>query len=137
MRKGGVMSATNLQTAYKQNAMNTASPGELTLMLYNGCLKFINRAKLAMEENNIEQRNNNIARAEAIIRELMVTLKTDSDIGKNMLTLYDFIVHLLIQANINNDLKSLEEAERFVTEFRDTWKEVIKIDRLQRHGAKE
>lgn len=136
MRKGGVMSATNLQAAYKQNATNTASPGELTLMLYNGCLKFINRAKLAIEEENIEQRNENIARAEAIMRELMVTLKTDSDIGKNMLALYDFIVHLLIQANVKNDLKALEEAEGFVKDFRDTWKEVIKIDRMQRHGAK-
>ncbi|OLO38104.1 flagellar export chaperone FliS [Alkalihalophilus pseudofirmus] len=127
--------AINYQNAYKQNTTNTASPGELTLMLYNGCLKFINRAKKAMEENNIEQRNENIARAEAIIRELMVTLKTEHETGKNMLRMYDFILSRLIDANIKNDVDALKQAEDFVTQFRDTWKQVLQLDRQQRHGA--
>ncbi|WP_096202438.1 flagellar export chaperone FliS [Bacillus sp. FJAT-45350] len=126
--------STNLQ-AYKLNAMKTTSPGELTLMLYNGCLKFIKKAKSAIEENNIQERSTNITKAQNIVRELMVTLKTDSEVGKNMLTLYDFILNRLIEANIKNDSKALLEAEELVVDFRDTWKEVIQLDRQQRHGS--
>ncbi|WP_100405448.1 flagellar export chaperone FliS [Bacillus solitudinis] len=129
------MAVTHMQTAYKQNAMNTASPGELTLMLYNGCLKFIKQAKLAIDENDIEKRNVNITKAQNIIRELMVTLKADTELGMNMLRMYDFILSRLIDANVQNERKMLEEAEELVIEFRDTWKEIIQIDRQQRHGA--
>lgn len=129
------MSTAHLQATYKQNALNTASPGELTLMLYNGCLKFIKQAEKAINENNIQDRNLYITKAQNIIRELMVTLKTDNEIGKNMMALYDFILWRLIDANIKNDLEALKEAEEFVLQFRDTWKQVIQIDRKERHGA--
>ncbi|ADC49174.1 flagellar protein FliS [Alkalihalophilus pseudofirmus OF4] len=127
--------ATAMQSAYKQNAMKTASPGELTLMLYNGCLKFIKQTRLAMEENDLEKRNLNSTKAQNIIRELMVTLKTDNEVGQNMMRMYDFILSRLIEANVKNDANALTEAEGLVVEFRDTWKEVIQLDRKQRHGA--
>lgn len=127
--------SSQLQATYKQNAMNTASPGELTLMLYNGCLKFIKQGKKAIEEENIEARNISINKAQNIIRELMVTLKTDSETGRDMMRIYDFILNRLIDANIKNESKLLDEAEELVIQFRDTWKEVLKIDRQQRHGV--
>lgn len=132
--KGDTM-ATNMQAAYKQNAMNTASPGELTLMLYNGCLKFLKQAKQAIEANDIQGRSVAMTKAQNIIRELMVTLKTDSEVGENMMRMYDFILSRMIDANVQNDVKALEEAEQLVIEFRDTWKQVIQLDRQQRHGA--
>lgn len=123
-----------MQSVYKKNAMNTASPGELTLMLYNGCLKFINQAEQAIEGGDSEQRHLAMTKAQNIIRELMVTLKTDSEVGQNMMRMYDFIMNKLIEANIKNDLTSLAEAKEMVTAFRDTWKEVIVLDRKNRHG---
>ena len=122
-------------STYKQNTTATASPGELTLMLYNGCLKFINQAKKAIDAGDIQAKNTNIIKAQDIIRELMVTLKTDNELGKEMMRLYDFILNKLVEANLKNDLGALGEAEQFVTEFRDTWKEVVKADRVQRHGT--
>ncbi|WP_232725591.1 flagellar export chaperone FliS [Bacillus sp. FJAT-44742] len=119
---------------YKQNALQTASPGELTMLLYNACLTFIKKGRLAIEEGDAEARNKFVSRAQDIIRELMVTLKTDSEVGQSMLQMYDFIHHRLVEANINNDAKALDEAEQFVADFRDTWKEVIKLDRQQRHN---
>lgn len=119
---------------YKKNTTAQASPGELTLMLYNGCLKFIKKSRTAIEESDIQEKNTNIIKAQNIIRELMVTLKAESDIGKEMLRLYDFILSRLIEANTKNDLTALTEAEQFVTEFRDTWKQVVQLDRKQRHG---
>lgn len=104
-------------------------------MLYNGCLKFIKQAKNAIEQGNIQERNRNLQRAQDIVRELMVTLKTDTELGKNMLALYDFILRQLIEANMENNLEKLKIAEEFVTDFRDTWKQAIQIDRKQRHGV--
>ncbi|GAE31554.1 flagellar export chaperone FliS [Alkalihalobacillus hemicellulosilyticus] len=126
--------ATQLQSVYKKNSMQTASPGELTLMLYNGCLKFIKQANKAIEENNVEARSHSIQRAQDIIRELMVTLKMDSEASENMMRLYDFILNRLIEANVKNDVKALHDAEELVIQFRDMWKEVIQLDRKERHG---
>ena len=121
------MSMNNPYQTYQQNAATTATPEQLTLMLYNGCLKFITQAKKAIEENNIEARNTNILKAQDIVRELAVTLKTDTEVARNMLTMYDYIHYRLIEANVNNDIEMLKEAEEYITEFRDTWKEVIQI----------
>lgn len=128
--------AANLtaQNAYKQNSVTTASPGELTLMLYNGCLKFLNKAKHAIQEKNVEEKNTNLIKAQAIISELMATLNMDIEVSKNMLALYEYINHRLVEANIKNDVAIIEEVEGLVTEFRDTWKEVIRINRQQQFG---
>ena len=122
---------SNAYNAYKQNSVTTASPGELTLMLYNGAIKFIGQAKKSIEEKNIEQRNYYIQRVQAIIAELMSTLNMDYDISKQMLPLYEYMTRRLTEANIKNDTAILDEVEGLVTEFRDTWKEVIKMTRQQ------
>ncbi|WHY61432.1 flagellar export chaperone FliS [Cytobacillus firmus] len=123
------MAISNPYQSYQQNSVNTASPGELTLMLYNGCLKFIHQAKKAIEEKNIEMKNTNIQKAQSIIQELMVTLNMDIEVSKNMMSLYDFMNRRLMEANIKNDASILDEVEGLVTEFRDMWKEVIQVNR--------
>lgn len=120
--------------AYKNNAVNTASPGELTLMLYNGCLKFIKQAKKNIEEKNIELKNTNIQKAQKIISEFMLTLDPKAEITKEMMPMYDYINHRLMEANIQNDVSSLDEAYGLVEEFRDTWKEVVKQTRQQQYA---
>jgi flagellar secretion chaperone FliS len=124
-----MMAMQNPYQSYKQNSVNTASPGELTLMLYNGCLKFIYQAKKAINEKNIQDKNNSILRAQDIVRELMVTLNPDIEVGKQMMTMYDYMLRRLVEVNIKNDLEILSEVEGLVTEFRDTWKQVIQINR--------
>jgi flagellar secretion chaperone FliS len=126
---------TNAFNAYKQNSVTTASPGELTLMLYNGCLKFLGKAKVAITDKNMEEKNYNIQRAQAIIAELMSTLNMDIEISKQMLPLYEYMNRRLVEANIQNDIAIIEEVEGLVTEFRDTWKEVLKITRQQQYGS--
>lgn len=128
------MSMPNPYQAYRQNAVNTASPGELTLMLYDGCLKFIRLAREAINNDDMQKKNINIQKAQNIITELMVTLDMKYEISKQMMPLYDFVRRKLIEANIKNSLQSLEEAETIVTEFRDTWKEVIRLTRQNQHG---
>ena len=85
------MALSNPYQSYQQNSVNTASPGDLTLMLYNGCLKFITLGKKAMETGNIQEKNNNLLKAQNIIHELMVTLNMDVAISKDLLSLYDYL----------------------------------------------
>ncbi|MGM0754075.1 MAG: flagellar export chaperone FliS [Bacillota bacterium] len=129
------MAINNPYAAYQNNSVNTASPGELTLMLYNGSLKFIHIAKKAMEDKNIELKNTNIQKTQAIVNELMVTLNMDLEVSKNLMSLYDYINRRLTEANIKNDASILEEVDGLITEFRDTWKEVIKLNRQKQHGG--
>ena len=128
------MAINNPYAAYQNNSVNTASPGELTLMLYNGSLKFIHIAKKAIEDKNIELKNTNIQKIQAIVNELMVTLNTDLEVSQNLMSLYDYINHRLTEANIKNDVSILEEVEGLITDFRDTWKEVIQLNRQKQHA---
>lgn len=129
------MAVNNPYQAYQQNKATTSSPGELTLMLYNGCLKFMKQAEMAIEKGDVQARNVNLTKAQNIIRELMVTLKTNTELGKNMMSLYDFILNCLVEANVENSTAKIKEAEEFVVSFRDTWKQAIQLDRKKRHGA--
>lgn len=119
--------------AYQNNAVNTASGGELTMMLYNGCIKFIRQAIKDVEEKKYEQKNTHIQKAQDIVQELMLTLDQNLDISQQMLPLYEYIHHQLTEGNINNDVERLKEALSFTTEFRDTWKEVILTTRKQQY----
>ncbi|URM33480.1 flagellar export chaperone FliS [Cytobacillus firmus] len=121
------MSLNMPHQAYKQNSVNTATPGELTLLLYNGCLKFMKLAKIAIQENNIEQRNINLIKAQNVVQELMLTLNMDVEISKSMMQMYDYIFQRLIEANTKNSIEIIDEVEGYVLEFRNTWKEVIQL----------
>ncbi|SEQ25033.1 flagellar export chaperone FliS [Piscibacillus halophilus] len=120
--------------AYQQNSVTTATPEELTLKLYSGCIRFIKLAKKAMEENNIQDKNTNIQKAQDIIRELMVTLNMDYDISHQLMPLYEYMNHQLLQANIKNDPALLEEVQGMAEDFRETWQQVMKANKLQKQA---
>ncbi|MDF2946851.1 MAG: flagellar protein FliS [Bacillales bacterium] len=128
------MAINNPYASYQQNSVNTASPGDLTLMLYNGCLKFLVASKVAIKNKNVSEKNINIQKAQKILRELLITLDPNYEISKNLAALYDYFIRRLVDGNINNDINAIEEVEEFVTELRDTWKEVIKINRQIQHA---
>jgi flagellar protein FliS len=130
--------AINKYQAYQNNAVNTASGGQLTLMLYNGCIKFINQAIRDIKEKDYEGKNTHIQKAQDIVQELMLTLDPKVEISKQILPLYEYAHHQLQEANIKNDIKYLEQALEFIISFRDTWKEVIVKTNSQQYaqGAK-
>lgn len=125
------MAMNNPYQSYKKNSVNTASPGELSLMLYNGCLKFITLAKKAIQDKNVEAKNTNLIKAQNIIHEFMVTLNMNVNVSKDLIVMYDYLHRQLVEANIKSDLAILEEVEGFVTDLRDTWKEAIQLNRQQ------
>ncbi|GAY78004.1 flagellar biosynthesis protein FliS [Sporolactobacillus inulinus] len=119
----------NKYKVYQKNSVFTASPGELTLMLYEGCIKFIKQAKIALANGDYADKNDKLQKAQAIITELMVTLDEKQEISKDMKRLYDYIQRRIIQANIKNDVEILDEVEKMVLDFRDTWKQVLEINK--------
>lgn len=119
------MAIQNPYQTYKQNSITTASSEELTLMLYNGCIKFIRLASMAMEKENIEAKNTNIVKTQAILHELRSTLRMDSKMAESMDQIYDYMTNRLIQANIHNNQEMLKEIENLAKEFRDAWKQAM------------
>lgn len=128
------MAVNKHHQAYQDNSVNTASSGELTLMLYNGCIKFIKQAMKDMQKQSYEAKNTNIQKAQNIIRELMLTLDTKVEISQQIMPLYEYILHQLKEGNVKNDEALLQEALTYVIEFRDTWKEVIKQTRQTQYA---
>lgn len=119
---------------YQQQSAMTASPGELTLMLYDGCIKFLRQAKLYMEERNIEKSSNACIRAQDIIAELMATLDMRYEVSEGLYNLYDFILRGVTQANLKKDAALLDTPISMLTEIRDTWQQAIKANRMQNAG---
>lgn len=128
------MALNNPYQAYQQNSVSTVSPGELTLMLYNGCLKFIKQARQAIQLKNTQEKNLNLQKAQRIIQELMITLNPKAAVSESMMSMYEYMNRRLVEANISNDLAILAEVEEYVTEFRDSWKQVIQSARKQQFG---
>ncbi|WP_233004491.1 flagellar export chaperone FliS [Exiguobacterium aurantiacum] len=117
----------NPYAAYQNNAVTTANPQELTLMLYDGALKFMRLAKLAIEQGNADLKNTNIQKTQAIFQEMRLTLNKDVAISANLDSLYEYLWRRLVDANIKNDTTILDEVLDFTTELRNTWKEAMKL----------
>lgn len=119
--------ATNAAAAYKDNRILTATPAELTLMLYEGAIKFCNLALMALDKKDYEKVNINIIKAERIISEFRGTLDFKYPVAKDFDNVYAYIYQRLIEANIKKDKVVLEEATGYIREMRDTWKEVMRL----------
>jgi len=121
------MVTINPYQTYQQNSVMTASPQELTLMLYNGCLKFMKLAKRAMADKNFEEKNTNIIKAQNIIQELRSTLKADIEMSAGLEQMYEYMYNRLVEANMKNDVTALEEVEALMTDIRNTWKQAMAL----------
>ncbi len=117
--------AYNAAKAYGNNKINTASQAELTLMLYEGAVKFANRAKEALEVKDYETVNTNIQKSRNIIVELLSTLNHKYPVAKDFETLYNYIFALLTEANMKKDMETLEKALVELRDIRDIWKEIM------------
>lgn len=120
------MNAANMANVYKQQQIMTASPEELTLMLYNGAIRFVTESIQAIGQKDIERAHKKNMRAQDIVRELMSSTDTQYELSHDWLRLEEYILYRLVQGNIQKDVAQLEEAKKLLIEFRDTWVEVIK-----------
>lgn len=119
----------NPYATYANNKVMTASPAELTLMLYEGAIKFCNIAIKAIDDNDLTTAHNNIMKVENIIRELKGSLNHKYAVAKDFESVYTYVERRLIEANIKKDKEILEEVLTHLRTMRDTWKEVMKTGR--------
>ncbi len=130
------MNAATTANAYKNQQIMTASPEELTLMLYNGAIRFVSESMQAIEQGNLEKANAANLRAQDIVREFMCTLDMQYEISQGYYKLYDYLEYRLIQGNLKKDKSQLEEAKNILLELRDTWNQAMKSARAQRAAAR-
>ena len=127
----------NAAEAYKRQQVLTATPEALTLMLYNGCLKFMDEGIKALKEEkpNYEQANIMLQKAQNIISEFRVTLDMQYDISKQLLPLYNYTYDRLVEANMKSDPEKIEEAKSIITDLRDAWAQAMKKARAEKGPA--
>ena len=123
------MALPNAYAQYNNSKVLTASPAELTLMLYEGAIKFCNIAIVAVEKKDIEKANNNIIKTERIIDYFRQTLDTKYPVAEDFDRVYEYIGRRLVEANLKMDKEILEEVAEHLHSMRDTWKEVMQVNR--------
>lgn len=126
------MAINNPYAKLKQDSIYTATPEELTLMLYDGAVKFGNQALIALEQKDFDKANTLIQKMQNIIREFQFTLKKGYEISDQLNNVYDYIHRTLVTANMKKDKEKLEEALSLIRELRDAWKEAMKIARAEK-----
>lgn len=126
----------NAAEAYRQQQLMNAPPEQLTLMLYNGCLRFIEDGIIAIKDKNFEDANTALQKAQRIISEFRVTLNMDYEISHQLLPLYNYVYDRLVEGNIRSKTEPVEEAREIMTELRDAWVGAMRKARIERGQGK-
>ena len=117
--------------SYKAQSVQTASPGKLVLMLFDGYLRFTSAAKNAWSEEDMIKKNeginNNLIRAQNIVTELQSSLdmSVPGDLPGTLYRLYDYVLTNLQQANLSKDIQKVDEADKVIAELREAWAEML------------
>ncbi len=118
--------AKNPYLSYRQNQVETAGPGELLLMLYSGAISFLRRAREALAGGNMAEANRFLGRAQDIMCELMSSLNPDlPEISGGLFLLYEYIHHLLVQANVRKEAAPVDKAEKILVMLQETWQQAL------------
>ncbi len=115
---------------YRQIAVQTAGPGKLLLMLYDGLTVFLKQAVQAVEDGEFGEAHRCLIRAQDIITELMCTLDMKYEVAKNLFRIYDYLKRRLVEANVKKDSSIVEEVLGLVAELKETWEQIIEPSKV-------
>lgn len=121
--------------AYKRQQVMTATPEMLTLMLYNGALRFMSEGSESIRKKDYEGANTVLQKAQNIITEFRLTLKMEYDISHQLMPLYNYVYDCLVEANMKGDVSKVEEAKGIITELRDAWAQAMKEARKEKGAS--
>ena len=125
----------NAAEAYKRQQVMTATPEALTLMLYNGALRFMKEGMDAMDKKDYEHCNTSLQKAQKIIMEFQATLKMEYEISHQLMPLYDYVYNSLVEANMKSNPAKVQESIDLIKELRDAWAEAMKKARQERGAS--
>lgn len=125
------MALNKAYNQYKENSIFTSSPEELTLMLYNGLVRFILQAEAHLDESDLSRASNSIIRAQDIVLYFRSTLDMKYGVSESLDLMYEYMHRRLIEANIKKDKDILTEILGYAKELRDTWTQAMKLARQQ------
>ena len=117
----------NAHNEYQSNHVETADQKQLIVMLYDGAIKFLDKALLTIENyKKYDDANRNILRAQDIITELMVSLDMDrgGEIAENLLNLYSYMKKELLEANVKKEKKGVEQVIKMLRELKEAWEKM-------------
>lgn len=114
---------------YQTNNITTATPEKLMIMLFDGAIQFLQKAKSAIDEKNLQERASNIEAARKIIRELMRTidLENGNDVSKRLFRLYNTMAMKLIKANVSRNAVLVDEVLEDLSNIRWGFQKAIEI----------
>lgn len=128
--KAGHVNPTNqAYTSYLATRVETATPGQLVLLLYDGGLRRLHQAQAALEQGDFETGHRHLLRVQDILTELIVALDTDSggEIAANLHRLYDYMYRTLVQANLDRDVSRVREVAGLLSDLRGAWAQALQI----------
>lgn len=117
--------------SYRTLAVETAGPGRLILMLFDGALRFLNAAETGFEQEDLRERNeainNNLIRVQNIVTELQrsLDLEQGGEFARNMYALYDFMMTQIMEANIKKQIEPIRTVSRLLGDIREAWQEML------------
>lgn len=122
---------------YKKAQVQTSSPEQILIMLYDGAIRFLNQAKVHIQNKDVEQSHVNIIKAQRIITEFMSSLDMElgGDMAQNLFNLYEYLHYRLVQANIKKDIEAIDEVLGHLRSLKATWEEAIKIAAKEKEAS--
>jgi flagellar protein FliS len=106
---------------YQQTSVQTASPGQLILMLYDGAIRFVKQGIDAIDKSDIEKANHNLVKAQTIIHELIASLNFQYPISSELVRIYEYMLHRLIEANVKKNKEPASEVLSYLIELKEAW----------------
>ncbi|MFC4303433.1 flagellar export chaperone FliS [Cohnella boryungensis] len=111
---------------YQQSSVQTASPAQLILMLYDGAIRFIKQGVEGIETKDYQKANHNLIRAQHIVNELIASLNHEYPIAGNLLEIYDYANRKLIESNMKKNKQAALEVASILGELRESWVQILK-----------
>lgn len=112
---------------YQQAQAQTASKAKLLIMLYDGAIRFTRAGVDGILDKDFEKASYNLCKSQAIIHELISALNFDYPIAQDLLRIYEYMLHCLIESNVHKDVSKAQEVEEHLTDLREAWVEVSKL----------
>jgi flagellar protein FliS len=129
--------AQQARQQYHQQQIETATPEQILIMLYEGAIRFLSQSKRALEAGQLEKAHNQNIKAQRIITELMTSLDLEigGEMAMNLYRLYDYFNFRLVEANTQRDTAKIDEVITHLRQLKETWVTAIDIAQKERVGS--